>query len=82
MEVNIVDVYKCHLSEKVGAVCVQTLQVQLHTAVTAKTCCECERSFCQDVTCVWLPLQLCCGDDVHLCSFLQYVSTACSDRQQ
>jgi hypothetical protein len=38
MEVNIVDVvYKCHLSEKVGAVCVQTLQVQLHTAVSAKT---------------------------------------------
>jgi hypothetical protein len=37
MEVNIVVVYKCHLSEKVGAVCVQTLQVQLHTAVPAKT---------------------------------------------
>jgi hypothetical protein len=30
MEVNIVVVvYKCHLSKKVGAVCVQTLQVQL-----------------------------------------------------
>jgi hypothetical protein len=28
-------VYKCHLSEKVGAVCVQTLQVQLHTAAPA-----------------------------------------------
>jgi hypothetical protein len=38
MEVNIVVVvYKCHLSEKVGAVCVQILQVQLHTAVAAKT---------------------------------------------
>jgi hypothetical protein len=38
MEVNIVVVvYKCHLSEKVGAACVQTLQVQLHTAVPAKT---------------------------------------------
>jgi hypothetical protein len=37
-EVNIVViVYKCHLSEKVGAVCVQTLQVQLHTAVPART---------------------------------------------
>jgi hypothetical protein len=45
-------------------------------------CCECERSFCQNVTCVWLPLQLYCGDDVHLSSFLQYVSIACSDRQQ
>jgi hypothetical protein len=30
-------VYKCHLSEKVDAVCVQTLQVQLHRAATAKT---------------------------------------------
>jgi hypothetical protein len=29
--------YKCHLSEKVGAVCVQTLQVRLRTAVSAKT---------------------------------------------
>jgi hypothetical protein len=39
MEVNIVVVvvYKRHLSEKVGAACVQTLQVQLHTAVPAKT---------------------------------------------
>jgi hypothetical protein len=33
----VVIVYKCHLSEKVDAVCVQTLQVQLHTAVAAKT---------------------------------------------
>jgi hypothetical protein len=32
-------------------------------------CCEYGRSFCQDVTCVWLPLQLCCGDDVHLSPF-------------
>jgi hypothetical protein len=31
---------------------------------------------------VWLPLQLCCGDDVHLSSFLKYVSTVGSDRQQ
>jgi hypothetical protein len=36
-EDHIVAVYKCHLSEKVGAVCVQTLQVQLHRAATAKS---------------------------------------------
>jgi hypothetical protein len=53
-----------------------------HPVPDLTTCCDCECSFCQDVTCVWLPLQLCCGDDVHLSSFLQYVSTACSDRQQ
>jgi hypothetical protein len=30
MEVNfVIVVYKCHLSEKVGAVCVQKMQVQL-----------------------------------------------------
>ena len=32
-------------------------------------CCEYERSFCQNVTCMWLPLQLCCGDHAYLPSF-------------
>jgi hypothetical protein len=32
----VVVVYKYHLFEKVGAVCAQTLQVQLHTAAAAK----------------------------------------------
>jgi hypothetical protein len=38
-EVNIVVIVvgdKCHLSEKIGAVCVQTLQVQLHTGAAVK----------------------------------------------
>jgi hypothetical protein len=34
--VVVVVVYKCHLSEKISAVCVQTLQVHLHTAAAAK----------------------------------------------
>jgi hypothetical protein len=36
-KIVIVVVYKGHLSEKAGTVYVQTLQVQLHTATTAKT---------------------------------------------
>jgi hypothetical protein len=33
----VVIIYKCHLSKKVGDVCVTTLQVQPHTAAPTKT---------------------------------------------
>jgi hypothetical protein len=39
-------------------------------ALVIRSCYESERSFCQNVTCMWLPLQRCCGDYVYLLLFL------------